>query len=84
LNNHVLGWVYHGQGERPIASRFAQFNYSDIATAMGCAAFRVSDETELRDAIPRALAAGKPAVIEVLTSLDDSFQDAMTALVRPK
>jgi len=84
LNNHVLGWVYHGQGNRPIASKFAEFNYRDIATAMGCAAFRVSDETELRDAIPRAVAAGKPAVIEVLTSLEDSFQDAMTALARGK
>ena len=84
LNNHVLGWVYHGQGNRPIASKFAEFNYSEMTKAMGCAAYRVSNEQELRDAIPRALAAGKPAVIEVMTSLDDSFQDAMTALARGK
>ncbi len=84
LNNHALGWVYHGQGNRQIASKFNEFNYTDIMTAMGCAAFRVNDEASLRDAIPRAVAAGKPAVIEVLTSMDDSFQDAMTALVRGK
>jgi acetolactate synthase I/II/III large subunit len=84
LNNNALGWVFHGQGQRPIASKFAEFNYTEIAKAMGCAAFQASDEASLRDALPRAVAAGKPAVVEVRTSLDDSFQDAMTALARGK
>jgi hypothetical protein len=42
----------------------------------------VSDAQGLRDAIPQALAAGKPAVIEVLTSLDDTFQDVISAVAR--
>ena len=84
LNNHALGWVYHGQGNRQIASKFSEFNYSEIAQAMGCAAFRATNEAEIREAIPRAVAAGKPAVLEIMTSLDDSFVDAMTAIARGK
>jgi len=82
LNNQALGWVYHGQGSRQIASEFAAFNLSAIANAIGCAAFRVSDEAELRAAIPKALAAGRPAVIEVMTTLEDTFQDVVSALAR--
>ncbi|HEX6032640.1 MAG TPA: thiamine pyrophosphate-binding protein [Tepidiformaceae bacterium] len=82
LNNQALGWVYHGQGNRQIASEFAPFDHAAIAAAMGCASFRVSDESGLRDAIPDALAAGHPAVIEVLTSLNDSFRDVMAAITR--
>ena len=82
LNNQALGWVYHGQGERHIASEFAPFNLTAIASAIGCAAFRVNDATELRDAIPAALASGKPAVIEVMTTRQDAFQDVMTAIAR--
>jgi len=82
LNNQALGWVLHGQGDRPIASKFADFDLSAISEAIGCAAYRVSDADGLREAIPQALAAGRPAVIEVLVSLEDSFQDTITALAR--
>jgi acetolactate synthase-1/2/3 large subunit len=82
LNNQALGWVYHGQGNRPIASKFAEFNLCEVSRALGCAAFRATNEDELRAAIPRALGEARPAVIEVVASLDDSFQDALTALAR--
>src|SRR5919202_6031035 len=38
FDNAMLGWVRHGQGERPIASQFASFDYAAIARAMGCVA----------------------------------------------
>ncbi|OAI39406.1 hypothetical protein AYO38_07730 [bacterium SCGC AG-212-C10] len=84
LNNNALGWVYHGQGTTKIASKLAEFNLSAIASAIGCWSIRVQDEAELRAAIPQALAAGRPAVIEVLTSLQDTFMDAMSAVARAR
>ncbi|MCC7363659.1 MAG: thiamine pyrophosphate-binding protein [Dehalococcoidia bacterium] len=82
LNNQALGWVYHGQGNRQIASAFAPFDHAAIATAIGCPAWRATNEAELRAAIPEALATGKPAVIEVMTTLEDTFQDVVSALGR--
>ena len=82
LNNQALGWVLHGQGNRPIASEFHPFDHAKIAEAIGCAAFKVSDEAGLRQAIPQALAAGRPAVIEVMTSRDDTFQHVLAAVAK--
>jgi acetolactate synthase-1/2/3 large subunit len=82
LNNQALGWVFHGQGNRPIASEFAPFNLSAIAEAIGCASWRASDASALRDAITRAVTAGRPAVIEVMTSRDDTFRDVVAAVAR--
>ena len=80
LNNSALGWVHHGQGDRPIASKFHAFDYSAITRAMGCEAFRVEDPAEITAAIGRALACGKPAVVEVVTSLDPTFRDVTSPL----
>src|SRR5207237_10414627 len=51
FNNGALGWVLHGQGERPIASQFAPFDHAAIARAMGCEGIRVERPEELRPAI---------------------------------
>jgi len=80
LNNSALGWVRHGQGDRPIASDFAAFDYAAIARAMGCDAFRVEDPADVTPTIDKALAAGKPAVVEVITSLAATFRDVTSPL----
>lgn len=80
LNNGALGWVLHGQGERPIASTFGPFDYAAIARAMGCEAVRVERPAELLPAIEQALAAERPAVVEVLTSLRQTFQHVTSPL----
>src|SRR5438552_13723318 len=59
FNNGALGWVLHGQGERPIASQFAPFDHAAIARAMGCEGIRVERPDALRPAIARALAANR-------------------------
>ena len=41
LNNSALGWVKHGQGNRPIASTFADMDFAAVARAMGCRGIRV-------------------------------------------
>jgi acetolactate synthase-1/2/3 large subunit len=81
LNNSALGWVRHGQGQRPIASGFGAFDYAAISRAMGCEAFRVEDPAEIRPTITKALACGKPAVVEVITDLDAAtFRDVSSPL----
>jgi acetolactate synthase-1/2/3 large subunit len=80
MNNSALGWVRHGQGERPIASSFHAFEYSAIARAMGCEAYRVEDPAELTATIRKAVAANRPAVVEVITSLDATFRDVTSPL----
>ncbi len=80
MNNSALGWVRYGQGDRPIASSFHAFDYAAIARAMGCEAFRVEDPAEITSAVNKALACGKPAVVEVITSLDATFRDVSSPL----
>lgn len=81
LNNGALGWVRHGQRERNIACDFGNFDHAAIARSMGCHAARVEHPRELGPALKQALEAGKPAVVEVRTSLDESFMRVTSPLV---
>jgi acetolactate synthase-1/2/3 large subunit len=80
FNNSALGWVLHGQGERPIASEFAPFDHAAIARAMGCEALRVEQPSEIGPAVARALASGRPAVVDVVTSLKETFRKVTSPL----
>jgi acetolactate synthase-1/2/3 large subunit len=81
FDNAMLGWVRHGQGERPIASGFGQFDYAAIARAMGCVGIRVERPDELPSALEQALNAGRPAVVDVVTSGRPTFRDVTSPLV---
>jgi acetolactate synthase-1/2/3 large subunit len=81
FDNGMLGWVRHGQGERPIASKFADFDYAAIARAMGCCAIRVTEASALPGALSEALAAEVPAVVDVVTSARVTFRDVTSPLV---
>lgn len=80
FNNSALGWVLHGQGERPIASQFAPFDHAAIARAMGCEALRVEHPSELGPALSRAIGSGRPAVVDVVTSLKETFRKVTSPL----
>jgi acetolactate synthase-1/2/3 large subunit len=81
FDNSLLGWVRHGQGDRPIASQFARFDYAAIARAMGCVGIRVEQPDQLRPALEQALAASIPAVVDVVTSSRVTFHDVTSPLV---
>jgi acetolactate synthase-1/2/3 large subunit len=81
FDNAMLGWVRHGQGERPIASGFGQFDYAAIARAMGCVGLRVERADDLPSALEQALSAGRPAVVDVVTSTRVTFRDVTSPLV---
>jgi acetolactate synthase-1/2/3 large subunit len=81
FNNTALGWVKHGQGERNIACDFANFDHAAIARAMGCGGLRVEHPEQLAPALQEALAADQPFVVDVHTSLSESFVKVTSPLV---
>jgi len=81
FNNSALGWVKHGQGERNIACDFADFDHAAIARAMGCNGSRVEEPRQLEPALREALASDKPTVVDVHTSLSESFVKVTSPLV---
>jgi thiamine pyrophosphate-dependent acetolactate synthase large subunit-like protein len=72
--------VLHGQGERPFASTFADFDLAAIAAAIGCNASTVASENELREALKRAMDSTGTSVIVARTSLEDPFLDVSSPL----
>jgi acetolactate synthase-1/2/3 large subunit len=80
LNNSQLGWVRHGQGDRPIASQFADYDHAAIARAMGCEGIRVERPDELQKALTHALSCGRPTVVDVVTSDRYTFRDVTSPL----
>ncbi len=78
FNNKALGWVLHGGG--PFAAEFADFDHAAIARAMGCNGVRVTEPSALGDALREALNARVPTVIDVRTSLAQSFADITSPL----
>ena len=80
LNNSALGWVKHGQGNRPIASTFADMDFAAIARAMGCRGTRVERAEEIAPALREALSRVEPTVVDVVTSFRPSFRDVTSPL----
>jgi acetolactate synthase-1/2/3 large subunit len=80
LNNGALGWVKHGQGNRPIASTFADMDFAAIARAMGCRGIRVERAEEIGPALHEALSVAEPTVVDVVTSFRPSFRDVTSPL----
>jgi acetolactate synthase-1/2/3 large subunit len=80
FNNRALGWVLHGQGNRPFASTFADFDLAGIAAAMGCTASTVTNENDLRKALKESIDNSGTTVIVARTSLEDSFLDVASSL----
>jgi acetolactate synthase I/II/III large subunit len=73
LNNNALGWVHHGMGDRAVASEFADFDHAAIARSFGCGGIRVEDPDMLDSAIAEAVDSGVPFVVDVRTSLSESY-----------
>jgi acetolactate synthase-1/2/3 large subunit len=78
FNNLALGWVLHGGG--PFAAEFADFDHAAIARAMGCHGIRVTEAAALGPALREALNVRLPTVIDVRTSLAQSFADITSPL----
>jgi acetolactate synthase-1/2/3 large subunit len=82
FNNKALGWVVHGQGDRPIASSLGEFDYAAIARSMGCEGHRVDKVEDVAAALELAIGARRPTVVDVATSLEATFQSVVSPLAR--
>ncbi len=82
LNNGKLGWVMHGQRDRQIASDLGAYDHAAIAEAMGCRGIRVSSPDQLAGALADAFAADVPVVVDVITSLDETFEKVTSPIMR--
>jgi acetolactate synthase-1/2/3 large subunit len=80
LNNRALGWVKHGQGDRNIACDLSDFDHAAIARSMRCEGVRVEEPSALGPALGKALMSDKPWVIDVTTSLKESYRRVTSPL----
>jgi acetolactate synthase-1/2/3 large subunit len=80
FNNGALGWVKHGQGERNIACDLSSFDHSAIARSMRCEGIRVEEPSALGPALRRASLSDRPCVIDVITSLDETYRRVTSPL----
>jgi acetolactate synthase I/II/III large subunit len=85
FNNAALGWVKHEQSEREreIACDFLDYDHAAIARSMGCKGIRVEEPDQLAMALKEALAAAEPTVIDVRTSLSESYRRVTSPLATP-
>lgn len=61
VNNNFSGGVSESAGfERSV-------NFAKVADAMGCVGFRIDRPDDIQPALDQALAAGKPAIVEILS-----------------
>ena len=81
FNNNALGWVKHGQGERNIACDFHNFDHATLARALGCHGIRVEEPRALAPALQEALHSDKPTVVDVHTSLSETFMKVTSPLL---
>ena len=81
FNNSALGWVKHGQGERNIACDFHNFDHAALARSLGCHGIRVEDPRQLAPALQEALNSDKPVVVDVHTSLSETFMKVTSPLL---
>lgn len=72
-NNRALNQVgrnYTGQPDAADLWQFSGVNLSEMARTMGCFSVQVKNPGDLRNALERALAADRPAVVEVISDVD--------------
>ncbi|MHB1287772.1 thiamine pyrophosphate-binding protein [Georgenia sp.] len=73
MDNQALGWVLHGQGERPYMSTFEKFDLAAIAGSIGCTTTVAHTREEIAGAVQRATTEPAVHVLVVPTSLSESF-----------
>ena len=66
LNNNYGGKM-HGKSDE--LWRFSDFNFAEVAKAMGCGGVRIEDASKIAGALKEAFAANKPYVVEVMSDV---------------
>ncbi len=58
----------HSGGVAESAAFEKEVNFAKVADSMGCKGFRVEKPADIRNALDKALACGKPAIVEIIGS----------------
>jgi acetolactate synthase-1/2/3 large subunit len=74
MNNGILGWVQHVQGNRIIASTLGDYDHAAIARTLGWDGIRVETEAQLREAFATAIDSKSSTLIDVVVSGDESWE----------
>jgi acetolactate synthase-1/2/3 large subunit len=83
LNNRMLGWTRHSQGDRPIASEFHDFDHAAIARGIGCKGLTATTPAEVADAIDQIGAEPDvTTVVDVRVSPDESYLKTRSSYAR--
>ena len=82
MNNSMLGWVRHMQGERPIASTLPSYDHAALARSLGCDGVRVEKPSGLEHALRDALRSGRTTVIDVRISAEQSWERVTSPLAQ--
>jgi acetolactate synthase-1/2/3 large subunit len=90
-NNHALGQcagsirrLYTGRpGNAEEMYGFGTASFANLAREMGCHGIRVEKPAEIGPAVREALAAGGPAVVEVITDVNCPAPDPWAPETRP-
>jgi acetolactate synthase-1/2/3 large subunit len=72
MNNSILGMIYDGQEEKPVATKFIDTDFSIIAQGFGARGVRIRKPEEMTPAIKEALKSDLPTVIDVITDQTES------------
>src|SRR5690606_34586322 len=57
----------HSGGVSETARFHSDVNFAKVAESMGCAGFRVERAADIQPTLDKAMAAGKPAIVEILS-----------------
>jgi len=74
-NNAKLGLVHDLQkfslGDKTVATTFKQVNLAKVAEGLGAVGYRIERPNELKELLPKAIASGKPTVIDCIIDPDE-------------
>ena len=74
-NNAKLGLVHELQkfslGNNTVATTFKEVNLAKVAEGLGAVGYRIEKPNELKQLLPKAIASGKPTVIDCLIDPDE-------------
>lgn len=82
LNDSALGMVKEAQGKRPFVSEFLDTDFAAIARSFGCFGVRVQTSEDLYAGLREALAAQRPAVVDVAICKDEKTQAILGSPLR--
>ena len=70
ISNATYGWIKAGQkagyGQRYFSVDFGVTDHAAVASAFGIKSWRVTDPSEVHDALKRALASAEPTLVDIV------------------